>query len=94
VKGESIAVFCVLRRGEADTQELRAAIAAEVVRELGKALKPDVVEILPALPKTRSGKVMRRIIRAAYLGLDPGDLSALDDPGSLEAIRGLAGSRP
>ena len=93
VKGESIAVFCVLRRGEADTPELRAAIAAEVVRELGKALKPDVVEILPALPKTRSGKVMRRVIRAAYLGLDPGDLSALDDPAALEAIRALAGSR-
>ncbi|MDQ6794757.1 MAG: AMP-binding protein [Chloroflexota bacterium] len=93
VKGESIAVFCVLRRGEADTRELRAAIAAEVVRELGKALKPEVVEILPALPKTRSGKVMRRVIRAAYLGLDPGDLSALDEPGSLEAIRGLAGGR-
>ena len=93
VKGESIAVFCVLRRGEADTPELRVAIAAEVVRELGKALKPEVVEILPALPKTRSGKVMRRVIRAAYLGLDPGDLSALDDPASLEAIRGLAGRR-
>jgi acetyl-CoA synthetase len=63
-----------------------------VVRDLGKALKPDLVEIVPALPKTRSGKVMRRVIRAAYLGLDPGDVSALDDPGSLEAIR-LLGAR-
>jgi acetyl-CoA synthetase len=90
IKGESIAVFCVLRTGETDGPDLRAAIAAEVVRELGKALKPDVVEIVPALPKTRSGKVMRRVIRAAFLGLDPGDLSALDDPASIEAIRGLA----
>jgi acetyl-CoA synthetase len=90
IKGESIAVFCVLRTGETEGPDLRAAIAAEVVRELGKALKPDVVEIVPALPKTRSGKVMRRVIRAAFLGLDPGDLSALDDPASIEAIRGLA----
>ena len=87
VKGESIAVFCVLRRGETDSADTRAAIAAEVVRELGKALKPDVVEVVPALPKTRSGKVMRRVIRAAYLGLDPGDVSALDDASSLDAIR-------
>jgi acetyl-CoA synthetase len=93
VKGESIAVFCVLRRGADDGADLRKAIAAEVVRELGKALKPDVVEIVPALPKTRSGKVMRRVIRAAYLGLDPGDVSALDDPRLLDAIRALAAGR-
>jgi acetyl-CoA synthetase len=93
VKGESIAVFCVLRRGETDGPDLRASIAAEVVRELGKALKPDLVAIVPALPKTRSGKVMRRVIRAAFLGLDPGDVSALDDPASLEAIRTLVAGR-
>ena len=89
VKGESIAVFAVLRPGETDDPDLRATIAAAVARELGKALKPDVVVVVPALPKTRSGKVMRRVIRAAYLGLDPGDLSALDDPASLEAIARL-----
>ena len=89
VKGESIAVFVVLGRGETDGPDLRAAIAAQVVRELGKALKPDLVAVLPALPKTRSGKVMRRVIRAAWLGLDPGDVSALDDPTAIEAIRAL-----
>jgi acetyl-CoA synthetase len=93
VKGEAIAVFCVLRRGETDGPELRSAISAEVVRELGKALKPEVIEVLPALPKTRSGKVMRRVIRAAYLGIDPGDISALDDPLALEAIRALGAAR-
>jgi acetyl-CoA synthetase len=89
VKGEVIALFCVLRLGEADNPAIRAAIMAEVVRELGKALKPGVIEIVPSLPKTRSGKVMRRVIRAAYLGLDPGDVSALDDGASLDAIRAL-----
>jgi len=93
VKGESIAVFCVLRRGVTDDPALRAAIAAEVVRELGKALKPEVIEVIQALPKTRSGKVMRRVIRAAYLGLDPGDISSLDDPSLLEAIRRLGVAR-
>ena len=92
IKGEAIAVFCVLARGASDGAELRAAIASEVARQLGKALKPDVVEIVSALPKTRSGKVMRRVIRATYLGLDPGDISALDDPASIEAIRRLAGA--
>jgi acetyl-CoA synthetase len=89
VKGESIAVFVVLRRGETDSPELRTAIAAAVARELGKALRPDLVAVLPALPKTRSGKVMRRVIRASFLGEDPGDVSALDDPSLVQAIRAL-----
>jgi acetyl-CoA synthetase len=60
-----------------------------VTRALGKALKPDLVVALPALPKTRSGKVMRRVIRAAFLGLEPGDLSALDDPAIVATIQRL-----
>ena len=87
IKGEAIVVFCVLRPGETDSPELRAAIGARVADELGRALRPEAVEVIPALPKTRSGKVMRRVARAAYLGLDPGDLSALDNPAAVEAIR-------
>jgi acetyl-CoA synthetase len=87
IKGEAIVVVCVLRPGETDEDGLRAAIAATVASELGKPLKPDVVAVVPALPKTRSGKVMRRVIRAAWLGEDPGDLSALDDPTAVAAIR-------
>jgi len=68
---------------------VRASIASEVTRELGKALKPEIIEIVPALPKTRSGKVMRRVIRAAYLHEDPGDLSALDDPSLVTTIAEL-----
>jgi len=89
IKGEAIVVFCVLRPGETDSPELRAAIGARVADELGRALRPEAVEVIPALPKTRSGKVMRRVARAAYLGLDPGDLSALDNPAAVEAIRAL-----
>jgi acetyl-CoA synthetase len=65
-------------------------VAKRVADDLGKPLKPEVVTVVRALPKTRSGKVMRRVIRAAWLGLDPGDLSALDDPTSVEAIRAVS----
>src|SRR6266550_6883433 len=90
IKGESIVVVCTLRSGETDDDELRAAISRRVVAELGKTLKPEAILVVPALPKTRSGKIMRRVVRAAYLGLDPGDLSALDDPTTIEAIRRAA----
>ncbi|MGZ6271998.1 MAG: AMP-binding protein [Candidatus Limnocylindrales bacterium] len=93
IKGEAIVVFCVLRPGETDAPELRASIGAHVAGELGKALRPDAVVVVPALPKTRSGKVMRRVARAAYLDQDPGDVSALENPLALEAIRALAPPR-
>ena len=90
VKGEVIVVLCVLRPGVMDDPAVRAAIAARVAEELGKPLKPEVVAVVRALPKTRSGKVMRRVIRAAWLDIDAGDLSALDDPTAVEAIRAAA----
>ena len=89
VKGESIAVFCVLARGTDADPALLTEIKAGIARELGKALKPELVLAVPALPKTRSGKVMRRVVRSAFLGLDPGDLSALDDPTVVGVIRAL-----
>ena len=90
IKGEAIVVLCVLRPGEQDDDGLRADVARRIAADLGKPLKPEVVAVVRSLPKTRSGKVMRRVIRAAWLGLDPGDLSALDDPGSLDAIRAVS----
>ena len=87
VKGEVIVLFCVLRRGEVDDPELRASVSDRVVAELGKALRPEAVVVVRELPRTRSGKVMRRVARAAYLGTDAGDLSALENPLALAAIR-------
>ena len=87
LKGETIVVVCTLRPGETDGEALRAAILRRVVDDLGKTLRPEAVVVVPALPKTRSGKIMRRVVRAAWLGLDPGDVSALDDPATIEAIR-------
>ncbi len=53
---------------------------------MGKPLAPSEIHFVSSLPKTRNAKVMRRVIRSAYLGEDPGDLSALEDPGAVEAI--------
>ncbi|MGH2468084.1 MAG: AMP-binding enzyme, partial [Candidatus Limnocylindrales bacterium] len=90
IKGEAIVVFCVLRPRETDDPDLRAAIGRTIVEQLGKALAPEAIVCVPALPKTRSGKVMRRVARASWLGLDPGDVSSLEDPLAVEAIRAAA----
>ncbi len=82
-----VVLLVVLRPDETDDPGLRTAIADAVAGQLGKPLRPDRVAVIPALPKTRSGKVMRRAIRSAWLDLDPGDLSSLDDAHTLEAIR-------
>jgi acetyl-CoA synthetase len=91
VKGEAIVVFCRLRPGESDDPDLRRAISDRIVEQMGKALRPEAIHVVAELPRTRSGKVMRRVARAAYLGTDPGDLSALENPLAVEAIRGASG---
>jgi acetyl-CoA synthetase len=90
VKGEVIVVFCRLRPGETDDADLRRSISDKIVEQMGKALRPEAVHVVSDLPRTRSGKVMRRVARAAYLGADPGDLSALENPLAVEAIRTIA----
>ncbi|MEP7360898.1 MAG: AMP-binding protein [Chloroflexota bacterium] len=90
VKGEVIVVFVRLRPGETDDPELRRSISDRVVEEMGKALRPEAIHVVGDLPRTRSGKIMRRVARAAYLGNDPGDLSSLDNPLSIEGIRSAA----
>ncbi len=87
VKGETVVVFAVLRPGTEPSDALRSEIQAEVVRAMGPALKPETVLFVTALPKTRNGKVLRRLIRARHLGkTDLGDLSSLESPDALEAI--------
>jgi acetyl-CoA synthetase len=86
VKGETIAVFVVLRDGYTSSDDLRAEIRAEVGKHLGKALLPQQVLFVDDLPRTRNAKIMRRVIRATYLGKEPGDLSSLENPSAIEAI--------
>jgi acetyl-CoA synthetase len=87
VKGEDVVIFCVLKTGSQPDEALREHLIHLVVSELGKPLKPKEVKFVTALPKTRNAKVMHRVIRAAYLGNDPGDLSSLENPDMVEAIK-------
>jgi acetyl-CoA synthetase len=90
VKGEVVVVFVRLRPREVDDPDLRRSIGDKVVEQLGKALRPEAIHVVTDLPRTRSGKLMRRVARAAYLGSDPGDLSALENPIAVAAIRDAA----
>jgi acetyl-CoA synthetase len=83
VKGETAWIFCVAVPGaEPDAGRVAAAVADA----LGKAFTPERVVWVAALPKTRSAKIVRRAVRASALGRDPGDLSSLENPESLEEI--------
>ncbi len=82
VKGEVAWIFCVPNGDERDDTRVEAAVAGA----LGKAFKPERVVWVASLPKTRSAKIVRRAVRARALGEDPGDLSSLENPESLEEI--------
>ena len=87
IKGEALVCFCVLKPGSQGSEKLREELRGMVAEQMGKPLKPEILKFLEDLPKTRNAKIMRRIIRAAYLNQDPGDLSALENPQSVEAVR-------
>ena len=79
IKGERIKVFVVLRAGKEPTEGLRKSIIQHVRKELGPIATPSEVAFVEKLPKTRSGKIMRRLLRARELGLPEGDTSTLED---------------
>jgi acetyl-CoA synthetase len=84
-QAETRAVASVSHEDEALQQELKQLVA----KDMGKPLAPSKIHFVAALPKTRNAKVMRRVIRAAYLGEDPGDLSALENPQAVEELKRL-----
>jgi len=88
LKGQSVVVF-VVPRPQADPGPIPAAVSRRIERSLGKPFKPAGVHVLARLPKTRNGKILRRVIRNVFLGDPPGDLSAIDDVATLDPIRAL-----
>jgi acetyl-CoA synthetase len=86
IKGEAIWCFVVARPGAERTDALATELASLVADHLGKAFRPSRVVFVDELPRTRSAKILRRAIRAAVAGEDPGDLSSLENPAALEAI--------
>ena len=94
LKGEAIVLFVVLRSGHGATDALAGEIMDKVAASLGRPLRPEVVRFVTDLPKTRNAKILRRVIRGAYLGqADLGDLSALENPAAVERIRDLQRDR-
>jgi len=86
IKGEVIVCFAVLRPGYTEGAALRDELKRVAAALLGKALAPDDIRFVRDLPKTRNAKIMRRVIRARYLGRDPGDLTSLENPQAVEEI--------
>jgi len=77
--GESIKAFLILKQGIQHSPELIQQLKDHVKHELGKIAVPREIEIVPSLPKTRSGKIMRRVLKAKELGQNPGDISTLEE---------------
>ena len=92
VKGSELVVFCVLVPGRQPDMALSEELRSRIGATLGKPLTPREVVFIPDLPKTRNAKVMRRMVRAAFLDEPAGDTSSLVNPESLAEIR-LAGER-
>ncbi len=89
VKGSAVVVFCVLAVDADPNDNLRDELRAMVATAMGKPLAPKEILFVSDLPKTRNAKVMRRMIRSAYLGLDLGDTSSLVNAETIEEIRGM-----
>jgi len=87
LKGEEIACFVVLKKGYEDYKKIENEIREKVIKDIGKAFEPSKIYFVKDLPKTRSGKIMRRIIRNVVLNKELGEISVLENPDSIEEIK-------
>ncbi|HEX8928774.1 MAG TPA: acetyl-CoA synthetase, partial [Actinomycetota bacterium] len=87
VRGEVISAFVALRQGYEPSEELKRELLETVRRELGPVAVIGELNFVSLLPKTRSGKIMRRVLKAVTLGSEPGDISTIEDEGSVEEAR-------
>jgi acetyl-CoA synthetase len=87
IKGQAVAAFVTLKQGFEPTDARREAIRAHVVRKIGSIGRPEEIHFAAELPKTRSGKIMRRLLRDIAEGRALGDTTTLADPGVVQALR-------
>ncbi|HEY8860639.1 MAG TPA: acetate--CoA ligase [Candidatus Limnocylindria bacterium] len=87
LRGQVISAFVVLKQGREPSDALRAELLATVRKELGPLAVIGELNFVELLPKTRSGKIMRRVLKAVILDKDPGDISTIEDEGSVEEAR-------
>lgn len=86
VKGEGIVCFVIVTAGTQTSEKLEAELIKQCADRLGHSVKPERVHFVDALPKTRSGKIVRGTIRRKYLGESTGDLSSVENPDALDKI--------
>jgi acetyl-CoA synthetase len=87
LRGEVIAAFVVLKNDQTPSDELRGEIIGTIRHELGPIAVIGELNFVSMLPKTRSGKIMRRVLKAVTLGRDPGDITTIEDEGSVKEAR-------
>ena len=88
-KGQRLVVFIVPAPQQPLPNNFPEQVSDYVAQRLGRAFRPSVVHAIGCLPKTRSSKVMRRVLRNIYTGSPPGDLSSLDNPAAIDEIERL-----
>ena len=92
--GQAIVGYCILRGGNEPSEELREEIRQHVSTKLGAIARPKAVVLVPDLPKTRSGKIMRRLLRDVAEGRQLGDTTTLADASVVDEIRDRAEQAP
>ncbi len=93
IKGQGIYAYVTLKAGIEPTDALKKELIAWVRKEIGPIAAPDVIQWAPGLPKTRSGKIMRRVLAAVSTGRDPGDLTTLANPEVVQELRDLVAEK-
>jgi acetyl-CoA synthetase len=89
IKGSALVVFVTLKSGVQTTPELRDTLKKRVAQEIGPVARPDEIRFTEALPKTRSGKIMRRLLKQVAAGTEvKGDMTTLEDFSVLERLSG------
>jgi acetyl-CoA synthetase len=85
--GQGICAFVILAANTPDNEDMVDELREQVAKEIGKIARPREIHVVPELPKTRSGKIMRRLLRDVAEGRELGDTSTLVDPSVFEAIK-------
>ena len=91
IKGKVPDLYVALKPGLAPSTQIANKVSASVVAEIGAIARPRRVIIVPDMPKTRSGKIMRRVLAAISNRQDPGDVSTLASPEVVDKIKELGG---
>lgn len=87
IGGSAVVCVCVPKPGQASNQALTVELINAVVNEMGKSYRPKHIVFVEDLPKTRTMKIMRRVVKALLMGTEPGDLSSMVNPESIDFIK-------